>query len=511
MEDTKEIVETDKRKKKIEKWFKDPYNIALVLLLIFTFILLAYYFNLTKNQPLWYDEAEYMSAANKWAFGIPYDIHAARPPLFSFLASLILRLGLGLLSVKFILDFIPTLLSVLFIYFLVNEMYGNKKSALITAFILSASWIHLFYTMRLMTDSFGFMFGILSLLCFWKGYINNKGKVYIWLIGFFVSLSFLSRLTGVLYGVFIFLFLLFTDKFKFIKNKHLWVSLLISLLTISPYLLWSYSYYGNPLAFRAGYGSVTDVPLGWWMFQLLYDYPELVFFIFFLIGIATLIPMFLSADLLFFKNDKKYYNDFFVFLNIIFTLFFFIYFLRQGENRWLMMMSIGIFILSAKGIILVSDFFKKYNKVFIIIVIILILIAGAYYQLKHADMIIKAKKDSYSQVRDAALWMKENSNPDDIIFTASGPQTTYYSERKVIGPYNTGAQKYYTPEELDELINSIKPKYYVASVFEPAVPQWTLSYPQEHSEMLKPVKAWFADAEQKQAILVIYEYINDTL
>ncbi len=497
--------ESDYRKEKIKKWLKEPYNLALIGILIFSFLLLFYYFSLTKNQTLWYDEAEYMSTAKLWAFGVPYEIHQERPPLFPFLAFLFYKLNLTEATIKFLLGVLPLWLSVLFIFFLVKEMYGDKRLALITTFILSLSWIHIFYAMRLMTDSTGFLFGVLSFYCFWKGYVNNKGTKYMWLTGFFIALSFLSRLTGILYGVIIVLFLFFTENFKFFKKKQLWIVLLTFLLTISPYLLWSYLYYNNPLAFRSGYTGINYPDLGWWMLNLVYDYPEFVFFIFFLIGLLTLIPMFLSFDLLIRRKEKKYDGDFFMFLTIIFTLAFFIYFLRQGENRWLIAMSIGIFAISAKGIIYIFEIIKKdLGKYLALFFLIFILVSGAYFQLKHADMIIKNKIGTYNQVKEAALWIKENSNPDDIIVTSSTTQTAYYSERKVISFYNSSAREYYTPEQYDAVIDFYKPRYLVISLFEPSVPQWTYSYPQRNESRFKPVKAWFSDPEQKQPLLIIY-------
>lgn len=493
------------RKEKIKSWLKNPYNLALLAILLLYSLTLLYYFNLTKDQPLWYDEAEYMSTAKHWAFDIPYSIHQERPPLFPFLAAILFKVGFGLLPVKFFLEIIPAVLTILFIYFLINEMYENKKLALITSFIFSVSWIHLFYTMRLMTDTIGFLFGVLIFFCFWKGYINNKGSKYIWLMGFFIALSFLIRLTGILYIIVIILFLLFTEGIKPIKNKHFWIALLVAILTISPYLLWSYSSYGTPFAFKSGYGGVQNIPPGWWMLQLLYDYPEKIFFVFFIIGFLTVLPMFLSLDLIIFKKNKRYFGDFFNFLTIIFTLFFFIYFLRSGENRWLIMMSVGIFTFSAKGIILVYDFAnKKLNKKYAIFMLLIILFFGAYYQVIHTDSIIKNKKDTYKEVMEAAKWIKENSDSTEIVVSASEPQNTFYSERKTITHYNLLEHKYYSPEEFDKIIQKYFPKYYVVSIFEPSVPQWTYTYPENKSNF-NPVKIWFADAEQKQPVLIIYE------
>jgi len=448
-----------------------------------------------------------MSTAKKWAFGTYYEILPQRPPLFPFLAFLLYKVGFSEIPIKFLLEIIPTFLSVLFFYFLIKEMY-DKKTALIASFILSVSWIHLFYSMRFMTDSISFLFGIIAFFFFWKGYVLNKGRGYVWLIGPLVALSFLSRLIGILYGMFIFLFLILTDRFKFLKNKHVWLSLLLFALTISPYLLWSHSYYGNAFAFRSGYGDVQGYPLGWNFISLVYDYPELGFFIFFILGLLTLIPMFLGVDILLLKRDKTHYADFFMFLSMLFTLAFFIYFLRVGENRWLILMSIGIFAVSAKGIVLIYSFVNKnVSKILAIILLLAILFSGAYFQLKHADAIIKSKINSYYQVKEAALWMKSNSNSSDIIISASLPQTIYYSERKVILFLNPKViNQAYTQEEFTELIKKLRPKFFVTSVFEPWVPQWTYNYTQQYPEQFKPVKAWFADAEQKQPILIIYEF-----
>jgi len=382
----------------------------------------------------------------------------------------------------------------------------NKKTALIASFILSVSWIHIFYAMRFMTDSLGFMFGVLSFLCFWKGYIRKQGNFYIWLIGVFIALSFLCRLTGVLYGGVIVLFLLLTGQFEFLKNKHMWAVPFIFILTISPYLLWSYNYFGNPLAFRSGYSGPSQTPPGWGMLQLVYDYPELGFFILFLIGFITIIPMFLSMDLMIFKKDKTHYNDFFMLISILFILFFFIYFVRLGENRWLILMSIGIFAISAKGVLFVYDLIRKnLGKSIALALLVLILVSGAYFQLKHADLIIKMKLDSYMPVKEAALWMKDNTNPDDIIATASVTQTVFYAERKVITFLNASSRAY-TPEQFIELLMENNPKYLVISVFEPWVPQWTYTFVQGKENIFKPVQAWFNDAERKQPVLVIYEF-----
>lgn len=498
----------EKRKEKMRKWLENPYNLLLLGVLIFSLAIFIYYFNLTKAQTLWWDEAEYMSTAKHWAFGVPYDINPQRPPIFPFLASLLYRIGITDLIIKFLLSVLPAWLSVLFIYLLILEIYNDKKIALITAFIFSVSWINLFYSMRFMTDSIGFFAGIMAFYFFWKGYINQKGYIYTWLVGFFIAISFLSRLTGILYGGLIFVFLLFSDKFRFLKSKHIWMIPLVFILTISPYLLWSYSYYGNAFAFRAGYESMpTKTFFGTWIFPHVYYYPEFIFFIFFLLGFLTLIPMLLSIDLLIFKKDRKYIGDLFILVSLVFTLLFFGFFLSEGgENRWLIMMSIGIFALSAKGILLISDLAREnIGKILAIGIMLLILTAGSYYQLKHVDFIIKDRAPSYSDVKAIGLWLKENSLETDSVMTISHPQIVYYSERKVYEYANKNVS------EVKKIIQEHKPAFftfsqrYEAHMLKPDILPWIQENSGSQNSLLIPVYATFADQARTQAIFVIFK------
>ncbi|MEM3074692.1 MAG: hypothetical protein QW727_02000 [Candidatus Pacearchaeota archaeon] len=74
----------EKRKQKIKNWLSDKHNLVLFGILIFAFIIRLYYFALTKNQPLWWDEAEYMSAAKSYAGIMDFELEAKDFPGFHF-------------------------------------------------------------------------------------------------------------------------------------------------------------------------------------------------------------------------------------------------------------------------------------------------------------------------------------------------------------------------------------------------------------------------------------------
>src|SRR3989344_5007955 len=137
----------DKLKEKALNYLKNPYNFILVCILLFAFFIRLYYFTLTYNQPLWWDEAVYGSLArnfisHKWdgTQAINGEI-LIRPLLIPFLWSFLIRFGFPESGVRFILEFLPSFFSVLFVYLIGKEVF-NKKAALISAFIFSALWIH---------------------------------------------------------------------------------------------------------------------------------------------------------------------------------------------------------------------------------------------------------------------------------------------------------------------------------------------------------------------------------
>ncbi|VVB78762.1 Dolichyl-phosphate-mannose-protein mannosyltransferase [uncultured archaeon] len=493
----------EKRKESIIKWFKDPYNLTLVGIIVFSIVIEIYYFILTKNQPLWYDEAEYMSGALNWLKGVPFHFSPQRPVFFHFLIFLLMSIGFNETAIKFALSLLPAILLVPVTYFLVKDMY-NKKIALISSFIMAFFWMNIFYSMRVMTDMIGLLFGLLSFYCFWQGYVKKKSKYYLWLMGFFISLSTMIRLIGVLYGLTLVLYLLFTDRLKFLKNKDLWIAVLIAVLTTCPLLVWYYNYHGNVLSLISSnvggshLGSTAN-PIAWNLLNYIPAYLYTTLLIMFFIGLFTLVDLVMGFDMFFKRKRKDLDSDFFTILSLLFVLAFFIFYFRGAEDRWMIAMALPLFVFAAKGIVFVSDIIgKNINKYLGVAFILIVLILGAYAHLTFANTLVDVKKDSYLQVKEAALWIKANSQPGDIIFSNSITQNTYYSERETI-PFGENETEFWAS------VKAKNPRYLVASVFE-AYPDWATANPSEKFKTtVQPVNAFFLDAEQKQVALVIYE------
>jgi hypothetical protein len=111
------------------------------------------------------------------------------------------------------------------------------------------------------------------------------------------------------------------------------------------------------------------------------------------------------------------------------------------------------------------------------------------------------KYDSYVQVKESGIWMRDHSNPGDLIWSLSQTQHTYYTRRNVSN-INYGIN---TSEQFDNFINNNNPRYVVFSVFEPVKLDWYNDWSRKNQYRLNIVNAYFADQSQTQALLVVYE------
>src|SRR3989344_930176 len=201
MEEAEEII------KKLHNKLKIYYvGVILACILILSFSINIYYFSLTKEQPLWWDEAEYMSTAKSWAFDIPYKISSQRPPLFPLLGAMIFKLGFSDLTFKFLFVFIPTILNALVIYLLGKEFY-NKKTGLVAAFIMAVFWSLTFWTARFHPDSLALLLQLLAIYFFWLAFVKYKKTKFSLLTGLFAGLAFLAKIQSLLifpiFGIFL--------------------------------------------------------------------------------------------------------------------------------------------------------------------------------------------------------------------------------------------------------------------------------------------------------------------
>jgi len=503
--------EVEKRKNKLKNlcfgWIKDNYDKVFLAVLIAAFVLRMYIFFQTMNQPLWWDEADYLSTAKRWGLGLDIrDIwYYRRGFLFPLIGALFFKLGIGEIAMRFLEVLFSTGI-VAVSYSIISKMF-NKKLALFASVCLTASWILLFFTGRLLTDIPAAFFLLLSLLFFWKGYVLKEGNKFLYLFGACFALAVLTRMQSLMLAPPFLIYILLKEKLKFFKNKQLWITLGIFLLFLVPYLIFYSMHYGNPVLDLASHylgiesashpvasGNVRAFSLAMFKYFVGDNGDGLSYMMYFPMFILLLIGIiYFLGDLIIgldkIQKDDVLKNKFFVVLWILslFLIMGYIGSVSYVEQRYITAALPFLFLIAVSPLIFVEKLLAKYlklNKKVIFALLFAVLILCMVPNFIWSNNLVEGKLTSYSEIRQAGELIKADSNPGDIVMSNSLPQITYYSERstypfdplgegkargdKSLLNYSEGEAGFY------EFVKDKKPKYIAASLFE-SDPEWILT------------------------------------
>ena len=506
-------------KNKLFGWVEDNYDKSFLIVLLVALAIRIAFFMITKDQAMWFDAAEYLSTAKYWAgIGEMNDIWYYRRGFFwPFLASLFFRVGLGDAAIRFITVLFSTGI-VAVSYFLIKTMF-NKKYALYSCIGLTFSWVMLFFTGRPMTSIPATFFLLLSLLFFWKGYELKQGNKFIYLFALFLALSVLTRMQSLMFLPVFFVFIFIKEKFKFLKNKSLWIALLIFILILSPLVVMYSQHFGNPITDILSYalginvgegvattsrGTFSNIPM--YFKNLPENLTKSIFYLFILGIFYFFADLFLGFDKIF--KNKKIQKLFFVFLWIVFPLAIIGYMDSYAQPRYTMPQAPFFFLIAAIPLFKIGGFIRKkvkFNKKIMAGLILIVFLVALIPNVTWANQLTKDKLLSYYELKPAGEWIKENSELGDMVITNSFPQISYYSERKV----TTFNNCYENPEahtggcseeEFYEFVEDVKPRFMMWSVFQGHA-DWTIQYIQNNS-IWTPVQAY---GQAEQPIIIIYE------
>ena len=499
----------------IKEACKKRENQIFFLIILLALAIRLYFFFRTYNQALWWDEADYMSIAKHYGYGAAEVAAPWRARGMSLLFGILYFFGANEIFQRLVVVAF-SLGAVILTYFLGKELY-SKKVALVAAAIMSLSLVHLFWTTRFSGEVFGLVFFGLAALFFWKGYVKDKSKWYMVASGVLIGYGiFLYESVGVFF-IFIAVYLLLTERFKFLKNKKFWWGMLgLSIMLLFVFTHY-YSLYGQiyPRVSHVIEGSLAQgteldqklsqqglLSVALTSFTFFYptamlDYLQWALLSMLLIGILLFTDIFIGFDMVMKNENEKLRKDFFLFWWALATLLFFGAYLAVTnayyEPRYIFPALPALFIIAARGIVYISEYIEKYKKHTGVIAIVLILLIIGYTQLTFANTLIENKKGSFSQERPAGDWLKEHTKEGDILLACSQVvPLVYYSEREVITyRYNTS--------EVDDQIKNWSVPYIVVDAY---IQDCNVNYVQERAANLTPVQVYY---EGQYVVMAIYE------
>ncbi len=489
------------KKEKLKEFLKEPINLGVVLVIAFAAILRIYYFLVAKNQAHWWDSLAFGSIAMNmiyhWWDGLNFIVHeeSIRPPLLSIIWSFFLRLGIGDGGTIFILEIVPSILSVWLVYKIGRELY-DKRVGLLAGAIASAIWIHIFYSVRMMTEAPALFLALLSIYYFLKSYDTLELKKFSLSI-FLISLAILMRYNYGVIGLTYVIFLGIVKKHHVLMKKNFWIGGLIGIIPIL--ILFAFNFFHAGSVFPAAGEYVTSAAAkpgpAYYVFSFISYTLKNVFLICFLLGSLVILgELAIGYNLL--TENKRLRSHLLLALIGILTLFFFIFVIKAAEDRYLLMMAPAMFI---GGALFLDEIYKKAGNYKIIagIVILAILLFGIYSNVVFANKIIEEKKTSFLPMKQAFLWIKENTPENSVIIGDwADPYAIYYSKRKVTD----------FPSNLTELEGFFPDADYITltAVHQPTPEVVNYVNKKAGEGLFTPVHAEFFDSAGKQPAVIVY-------
>jgi len=465
---------------KLKAFLKQRENQLLLLILVFAFALRLYFFFKTYNQALWWDEADYMGIAKHYAFGTMEAAAPWRARGMSLIFGIFYFFG----ATESFQRIIVILMSVgaVWLTFLLGKEFFNKKIALIASCFMSVLWIHLFWGARFSGETFALIFYGFAGYFFWKGYVKNESKWYMIASGALIAYGiFLYDSVGAIF-LFLPVYLVVTERFKFLKNKQFWWGML-GLAIVLSFVFWHYyDLYGQiyPRVYHIVDGSLLEgqeldqkleeqgfLPVfltTFVFFTNMLDYFHWVILIVFLIGLIYYIDLIVGFDMVIKNTNEKLKKDFFIFWWALSVMLFFGLYLAAVktyyEPRYIFPAYPILFLIAAQGVVYIADHVEKYKKHLGTVAILAIIGFAAFDHITYANALIDNKKTSYSQERTAGEWLKEHTEKDDVIFVCNEDvQFIYYTERNIFKADG------YNITDMASLIEEHHPKYYVLDFY----------------------------------------------
>ncbi len=501
-------------KERIKNWFKDRYNLAFAVIFALILIYKIYWFIKVGNQPLWFDEADYMSTAKSWLGIAYYQFNPLRPILFTMLAYCVFGLGLGETALRFIVLLI-SVVSIPLIYLIASRFF-DKRVGLVSAFIMGIFWSWTFYTYRLLVDVPLGVLWLATIYLFFDAYFENRGWKSYMLAGIFLGLSFLMKFSSVTLVLIFAVYILTTEKLSAFKNKNIWIFYLSSFVVVLPYFIWQKVKFGSMFAFYSAASSGMTKTRSF--YQSLIDQTKFSFGLLGPVLVVLLILGILYAlyeFVLIWNNSaqkKTKANKFyFIVLWIVGSLLFFGW-LNYGsymDERYYFVFYPALFIIAGSFLVRIYDFGRKYSKYISLAIIAALLIFAAYQNNAQAKTSIEDRMQSFIQPKDAGQWIKANTMPGEkVISTQENPEIQYYAEREIIstGYFNSS-------KELDAFIQKEDVTYMILAIFYPQnMKQWEYEYFSNNSKIM-PVRAYppYIDQAQKVPIMTIFKVLRNRL
>ena len=451
-------------KNRAVSFFKDKHNVIAVAIFIFAF---ALRFNYAFMSGLWVDEGRY-AVMGRALLDHPFDYSTMMhgtitefPPVFPYMLFFSQYiLGAGDFAVR-IVNPILGALCVLLMYALGRVMF-NRNVGLYAAALMSVSPLILFFSERVLLETPMVFFGLGTLFLFYYGY-ERKKNMFLYASGIFLVLGFLTKQAVLFILPAIALYLTYSKKLAWLKERRIWMTIAIMLLVMMPWALRSYSHCGS-------FSCEASFAMSWFSSEgggldVVRDYFYYINLTPFTLTTGVLILSFFGLIPLINGQKKKEYLlmlSFALMIHIIFAI------TAVKVPRYILLAVPILILLAAKGVDEISKQIAGKGQ-YAVLVAVIILAPVLYISYNAGTTMIEEKAPGFLMLKDAGLYLADT--PKDTVIMASPPQPiSFYAGDKKTAAYPIEAG------DLAEAIYNTSTDYVIIDAYERTQRDWIFSY-----------------------------------
>ncbi len=413
--------------------YKYEQHTVVIVLMTASFLISAYL--MTNNAAFWWDEAEYgiisRGLTSDGFLGF-FGQKTYRPPFLPIYESIAYAL-IGKASWFLIIPFFSAM-SIASVYLIARKFFGFAATITSTILLLFST-LFIFYSGRFLTEIPGLFFSSLAIYFYYIAQRDHSPKYFAFfglasLLGFLVFYRFLLVLFSIAVYTLIFKFSSIWTNFK-----HYMIPAAIFILGLIPMFIYGAIHFNSPIGiWTLTYAAGEPVPPEWFITSL----PHILSNNF----VVILFIFSLLYALIYGKPELKYFALLSVVILVSASVL-----INHKEDRYLIPMFPAVFIaigaFASEIITLAFNKIKSLNleggrfeksafQIAFSVIVILMLFMATFNNAGAAFQLYGAKKDSFGDVKEAALYVRDNSPPDATLMSDS-VTAMFHSERHSAG------------------------------------------------------------------------------
>ena len=361
-------------------------------------------------------------------------------------------------------------LTVVLLYEFVKDLVDTRAAIFASLFLIFAA-THWYFSTSVWSEAPALFFILLGIVAAVK-YANTEKTVFIYLFYFAAGFACLIRYTSGMIFIIIGLYIILSNKLYLLKHKEVWIGALISLVIVSPQLIYNSIYFGSP--FTTGYSGASVQ-----MFSLehiftpggnRHQFQIISYLRCLIVGFGSpILPFYLYGMWNLIKErDREKLSLIIPWIVVPFVIF---SCYLWTSLRFIISVLPALLILSGIGFSKMCDRvgieagsdkvksnktglsdFKttKIKKALIILLVVILLIPTAVVSFN----IVQQSEARAECIKETFVWIREHSGEDDIILSDRQLSYEYYSQRKVYSLQTSH-------KELERLISTHNDTYLV--------------------------------------------------